>query len=71
MKATTVCTIAGAAVFAGSECLAVSMLLSESFTPGIGDWVITLCVGGPALFLLIGIPVMVVCTLIAMAKYPR
>lgn len=71
MKDSTVFTLAGVTGFAGSEALAVHLLLSESFTPETADWVITLVIGGPALFVLVGIPLMVVCSLIAMARYPR
>lgn len=71
MKDNTVFTLAGVTGFAGSEALAVHLLLSESFTPETADWVITLAIGGPVLFGLLTIPLAVVCALIAMARYPR
>lgn len=73
MKVSTMCTIAGVSTFAASEGLAVHLMLSSdpSYTPGTADWVIVLTLGGPSLFFLIGIGVMLLGTLIAMVKYPR
>lgn len=72
MKDSTVFTLAGVTGFAGSEALAVHLMIADpSFTPHLSDWVIALAIGGPVLFFLLTIPLAVVCALIAMARYPR
>lgn len=59
-----------AAAFGACEYLSVHAM-PDATAPGAADWCIALLLGGPALFVLVSVPLTVLGAIIAMGRFPR